>query len=128
MAEFLSDEWIDELSARGGDQPVVAGATIICQHEIAGAPDGKVRFYAVWTDGQLTEVAKGKHGGPDCMIVAKASDALDVLRGVKQLEVAFMQGRVKIDGDYRRLLVDLRAWRTSEAHRALWNAMADLTE
>ncbi len=128
MPPFLTDDWLSELASRGGALPDFEGASIVCQHEIDGAPDGKVRFYAVWQSGRLAGVAKGKHVAPDCMIAAKAADALAVLRGDVELEVSFMQGRVKVDGDYRRLLVDLRSWRASDPLRSLCVAMAEITD
>lgn len=127
-AAFLSEDWLELLAERGAALPEVAGATVTVQHEIAGAPDGKVRFHCVWEDGRLTTVQLGKHAEPDVMVVAKAPDALAVLAGDVAPEVSWMQGRLKIDGDYRRLLIDLRDWRTGDAYRALWQAMADDTE
>jgi hypothetical protein len=126
--EFLSEDWIARLAALGAELPTVDGATVTCQHEIAGAPSGKVRFFTVWENGVLTEAAIGKHTEPTCMVQAKAPDALDVLHGRKEPEVAFMQGRLKVDGAYRQLLVDLREWRASDAYRSIWSTMAAETD
>lgn len=126
--EFLSEEWIARLAELGGALDPWPGATVTCQHEIAGAPSGKVRFSTEWVDGVLQAAELGKHGDPDCMIQAKAPDALAVLRGDKEPEVAFMQGRLKVDGEYRRLLIDLREWRSGEAYRAVWATLADETD
>ena len=122
--EFLSEEWIERLAELGAELPSEPGATLTLQHEIAEAPSGKVRYFTVWEDGVLTAAEIGKHPAPDCMVQAKAPDALDVLHGRKEPEVAFMQGRLKVDGAYRRLLVDLRDWRASDAYRGLWATLA----
>ena len=125
---FLSEGWVAALAERGAALPEVPGADLVLQHEIAGAPDGKVRFHLEWRNGQLATAAIGKHAEPDVMVQAKAPDALRVLRGELSPDVAFMQGRLKIDGAYRTLLIDLREWRLSEPYRELWNAMAELTD
>lgn len=128
MAVFLSEEWIAELARAGAELPAVAGASMSIQHEIAGAPDGKVRFHLVWTDGVLAEAALGKIADPDITVEAKAPEALKILRGDMSADVGYMQGRLKVDGDHRRLLIDLREWRAGEAYRALWAHMAAVTD
>lgn len=122
--EFLSEPWLDELARLGGELAVVEGASMVLQHEIAGAPAGKVRFFIEWVDGQVRAASLGKHGEPDIVIQAKAVEALRILTGDLSPDVAYMQGRLKVDGDYRRLLVDLRGWRESADYRGLWSAMA----
>lgn len=124
---FLTDEWFVELATRGAALPEFPGADLVVQHEIVGAPDGKVRFVTEWRDGRLVRAEAGKVADPDCIVQAKAADALTVLAGTLEPEVAWMQGRLKIDGAYRTMLVDLLAWRRSEPYRALWREMAALT-
>ncbi len=125
--EFLSEGWLAELAERGASLPAVDGVDMVVQHEIAGAPAGKVRFWLVWRDGRLHQAELGKHRDPDVLIQAKAADAMRMLRGELSADVGFMQGRLKVDGDYRKFMLDLRDWRTSEEQQALWSAMADLT-
>lgn len=127
MAVFLSEEWIAELARVGAEMPAAEGVSMSIQHEIAGAPDGKVRFHLVWTDGVLTEAALGKIAGPDISVQAKAPEALKILTGDMSPDVGYMQGRLKVDGDHRRLLIDLREWRAGEAYQGLWSHMADIT-
>jgi predicted lipid carrier protein YhbT len=127
MTDLLSDEWLAQLAQRGAELPEVEGASMVCQYEIAEAPEGKVRFYLVWSNGRLVEAAKGKHKASDTMFAAKAADFVEVLDVTKEAEVAFMQGRLKVDGDYRRWLVDLVDWRTHPDLVALWKEMVRLT-
>lgn len=128
MAEvFLSEAWIGALADKGADLPKVGGVDLVVQHEISGAPEGKVRFFVEWRDGQIVEAAIGKHGDPHITVQAKAAEALKILRGETNPDVAYMQGRLKVDGSYRRLLIDLREWRASEPYRAMWAEMAELT-
>jgi putative sterol carrier protein len=127
-AAFVSEPWIAELARLGAQLPVVAGATMSIQHEIAGAPDGKVRFHMQWTDGTLAHAELGKVKEPDIVIQAKAPEALRIISGDLDPDVAYMQGRLKVDGDYRRFLIDLRDWRASEPYQQLIGAMAAFTE
>ena len=128
MAVFLSEEWIAELARVGAEMPAADGVSMSIQHEIAGAPDGKVRFHLVWTDGVLTEAALGKVADPDISVQAKAPEALKILTGDMSPDVGYMQGRLKVDGDHRRLLIDLREWRAGEAYQGLWSHMAGFTD
>lgn len=124
---FLSTPWLEALRAHGADLPEVDGVDIVIQHEITGAPDGKIRFYLEWVAGQLAAAEFGKHDDPDVVLQAKAPEALKAIRGEMSLDVGYMQGRLKVDGDYRRLLIDFRDWRTSEPYMKLWATMAELT-
>lgn len=124
--EFLSEEWMAELAAQGAKLPKVDGIDMVIQHEIAGAPGGKVRFYTVYKDGQLTEAAIGKSGDATIQVRAKAAEALKLLNGEMSSDVGFMQGRLKVDGNYRQLMVDYRDYRSSKPYRALWAHMAAL--
>ncbi len=120
MADFLSDEWVDGLRMLGGELPPMQGASVSCQHEISGTPEGKVRFYTVWIDGVLSDVAKGKLDDPDCLISAKYENAKEILSGVNTAEAAFMQGDLKVEGDYKKFLIDLHGWRQSPEYKKLW--------
>ena len=118
--DFLSDEWVEALRMLGSELPKVSGASISCQYEISGSPDGKIRFYTVWEDGILIGVDKGKLDNPDCVILAKYEHARDFLHGGFKAEIAFMQGDLKVEGNYRKLLIDLYDWRQSAQYRKLW--------
>tara|TARA_B110000014_G_C19934045_1_gene483267 strand:+ start:201 stop:581 length:381 start_codon:yes stop_codon:yes gene_type:complete len=120
VPSFLSDDWLEDLRRLGKELPKVKGASISCQHEISETPEGKIRFYAIWEDGVLSEADTGKMDNPDCILQAKYEDALDILHGRNKAEAAFMQGDLKVDGNYKKLLVDLHEWRGSVEYRKLW--------
>ena len=54
---FLSDAWLAALAQRGAALPACEGVDLIVQHEITGAPDGKVRFVIEWRQGQIARAA-----------------------------------------------------------------------
>ena len=124
---FLSEGWVAALAEKGAVLPKAAGVNLVLQHEVAGAPDGKVRFFIEYRDGQIKDAQLGKHATPDILIEAKAPAAIKILNGEMSPDVAYMQGRLKVDGDYRRFLIDLRDWRASEAYAGMWADMAELT-
>ncbi len=129
MAEtFLSEGWLAHLAQKGAELPEVAGAALVVQQGISGAPEGSVRFFLEWRSGRLAAAELGKHADPDVVVQAKAPEAMQLLEGRMDPDVAYMQGRLKVDGDYRRLLVDLRSWRASAPYRALWAEMAEITD
>ena len=120
MADFLSDEWVEVLQNLGSKLPKIQGVSVSCQYEISGTPDGKIRYYIVWQDGKVSEVSKGKMDHPECRFTAKYEDAKEILFGKVSAEEAFMRGDLKIEGDYKKFLVDLHDWRHSPEYRKLW--------
>ncbi|MGI9622826.1 MAG: SCP2 sterol-binding domain-containing protein [Acidimicrobiales bacterium] len=124
---FLSAEWLETLVAEAEGLPEVDGVDLTVQYEVAGAPDGKVRFFLEWRSGRLAEAALGKNADAEVFIQVKSPDALRLLNGELDADVAYMQGRLKIDGEYRKFVVDHRDWRRSDAQRELWARMAELT-
>lgn len=120
MADFLSDEWVEALKNLGSKLSKIQGVSVSCQYEISGTPDGKIRYYIVWEDGKVSDVSKGKMDHPECRFTAKYEDAKEILAGKVSAEEAFMRGDLKIEGDYKKFLVDLHDWRQSLEYRQLW--------
>lgn len=124
---FLNEGWLAELSEKGATLPITVYVNLVLQYEVADLPNGKERFFIEYRDGQIKDAQLGKHTAPDIFIEMKASTVDMILSGQISVEVAYMQGRLKIQGDYKRFLIDLREWRSSEAYVAMWAGMADFT-
>lgn len=120
MADFLSDQWVEELKNLGSKLPKVQGASISCQYEISGTPEGKIRYYIVWKEGSVSEASKGKLDNPECRFTAKYDDIREIFFGRISTEEAFMRGDLKVEGDYKKFLVDLHDWRHSPIYKKLW--------
>ena len=103
MADFLSDQWVEELKNLGSKLPKVQGASISCQYEISGTPEGKIRYYIVWKEGSVSEASKGKLDNPECRFTAKYDDIREIFFGRISTEEAFMRGDLKVEGDYKKL-------------------------
>jgi putative sterol carrier protein len=101
MAEFLTSAWVEQAAALFDD------LTERVQVVVSGGPDGEVRL--------------GAAGEPDLVFTTTAPDARALLDGTLDVNVAFMQGRLKTAGDNAlllRLLPQTRseAFATRRAH------------
>ena len=127
-ARYLSDGWFGlNLEAASG-WPERPGVDCTANFEVTGAPDGKVRYHAVIRDGRLVEMAAGKLADADVSIVYKYADACAEIAGGEHPDLAFMSGRMKLDGDYARWVYGLRPLLESADHDAYRAALADHTD
>jgi putative sterol carrier protein len=115
VAEFLSDEWLEVLREIGGGLPEHPGLGATIQYVISASAAGKVNLVVEIVDGRLASAAVAKTKTPDVTVSLAAADALALLRDELDSDVAFMQGRLKVEGDYVRYLDVLRPVRTSAA-------------
>ncbi|HJM29417.1 MAG: SCP2 sterol-binding domain-containing protein [Acidimicrobiales bacterium] len=122
MSEFLSEEWLRELEDSGSELPK-GEISIISQYEISGTGQGKIHFYTVIENGQFTEVAVGKHKDADCGISTNAAEAFKILSGEKKVMEAFMQGDLKVKGDYKRYLLEFDSIRKSGPWKEMCKSM-----
>ncbi len=126
-AVYLTDEWFDLVAAAGSALPVHEGLDCIIDVEVTGAPAGKVRYHEVWSDGRLAAVESGVAADAEAKFVLKYPDAVALVSGEVSADVAFMQGRFKIDGAYHRWLFDFRPVVSSDAYRSYLSAVAEQT-
>lgn len=127
-ARYLSDEWFElNLEAASG-WPERPGVDCSANYEVTGAPDGKVRYHAVIRDGRLAEMGTGKLADADVSIVYKYADACAEVSGSEHPDLAFMSGRMKLDGDYARWVYGLRPLLDSAEYDAFRSVLAELTD
>lgn len=118
-AEFLSDDWFAIVLETAGGLPGMEGMSAVINFELQGSKPsadepvskqrpGKQHCHAVLLNGKLEEFAAGKAADPDCAVSCKLPEALAIVRGEDDAEVAYMQGRLKLEGDYGLLLFGLR--------------------
>jgi len=94
--------------AKGGLVSVVIGET--GRPRRTGTEAGGTAQYSFrWQDGAPGELAEGCEGEPDLVLRISPEDACLVGQGRLSPSVAFMQGRLKTDGD-NGLLLRLLAW------------------
>ena len=118
-ADFLSDRWFATVLEAAQGLPEMQGMSAAVNFELQGGKvsaeepvskqrPGKQHCHAVLRDGKLEELAAGKAAESDCAVSCKLSEALAIVRGEDDAEVAYMQGRLKLEGDYGFLLFGLR--------------------
>ncbi|MEQ8718394.1 MAG: SCP2 sterol-binding domain-containing protein [Acidimicrobiales bacterium] len=128
MASIGTPEWLEACLAAAGGHDLGDGPSLTVQFEVAGSPDGKVRWWATLADGTPTAADTGKADAPDVTVEAKWPDFERVLRGELAADLAFMQGRLKVDGAYETFIFEQRAWLSSEPVGDLVDGIAALTD
>ncbi|MFN8035611.1 MAG: SCP2 sterol-binding domain-containing protein [Acidimicrobiia bacterium] len=127
MAKYLSQEWLDEARQLSAGQPDRPGATARVQWVVKGAPGGDVKYSWVLADGHLLESHLGTIDDPDFTLTLAYDDAKAVHQGELDLNVAFMQGRMKADGNMGKVMALLPITK-SAAYAALQQELRDHTE
>jgi predicted lipid carrier protein YhbT len=127
MVRFLSQEWLDELRRLATDQPERPGADARVQYVVTGGPDGDVRYWWRIEHGQLVDAQLGMIDDPDVTLTMSHGDAVAVQRGELDANAAFMQGRMKAEGNMGRLL-QLMPLTTSPEYREWQERVRAVTE
>lgn len=127
-ARFLSDDWFGlNLEAASG-WPERPGVDCSANYEVTSTPDGKVRYYAVIRDGRLVDMATGKLADADASIVYKYADARAEVAGGDHPDLAYMSGRMKLEGEYARWVYGLRPLLDSAEYEAFRSTLAEYTD
>lgn len=127
MAKFLTQEWLDESTHLSADQPERPGATARLQYVIEGGPDGDVSYYWIVEDGHLKENRLGTLPDAEVVLSESYEDAVAIQKGELDTNAAFLQGRIKVDGDAVKLMSLLPITMSSEFEQ--WQqAVRQMTE
>lgn len=128
VAGILTDEWCGEVLASGAGLAPWPGASVTFSIEVTGAPDGKRRGHVSFRDGVVTSCGTNRLADADCTIEVGHIEAAAMLRGELDPNVAFMTGKLKVDGAYERIVFGLKDWRSAEATTAFWRAIGAETD
>jgi len=106
--KYLSDEWAKEvtniLQNTEAVTKTIKGQNFLIQMVVTDVPDrGEVKWYARATDG-VPEVQIGEAEGADATITQNYDVAVAVDKGELNLQAAFMQGKVKIQGNIMKMM------------------------
>jgi hypothetical protein len=129
VVAFLSQDWLDlqRLAAADHDLPT-GGASAVTQMTVTGGPGGNVTYTTTIEHGRLVAAALGEASGqPDLTFSLGYDDAVRLARGEVELSTVFMQGRLKAEGDMRKLFALLAVDHRPEA-RALAAQVAEQTD
>ncbi len=127
MPKWLTQEWMDASKELAKDQPERPGASARMQYVLTGGPDGEVRFYWVLEDGRLLESALGTLDDAELTLTQSYEDAMKVQKGELDAQAAFMQGRVKVEGNMAKLMA-LLPITSSPEYRELQDRIREITE
>ena len=125
--KWLTQEWLDEQRRLAADQPERPGATARMQYVITGGPDGDIRYYWVLEDGRLLESARGDLEDKELTLTQSYDDALAIQKGELDEQNAFMQGRIRVEGNMAKLMA-LLPITSSPEYRELQNKIREITE
>lgn len=113
MADFLSAEWV--AASYETHPPLDPSVSTVVQHLVSGGPDGNVTYTTTYAEGRpvaaelVAAPAKGAASGDAVTLGLSYDDARRVAGGELELGVAFMQGRLKAEGDMKTIFALLRA-------------------
>lgn len=122
MTKWLSAEWLDEACRLWAGGPGIDGLSSRVQCEITGGPEGDVSCYWVLEDGLPQSGSVGRTRDADLTLTLGWDDAVEVQRDRLDPNVAFMQGRLKVNGSMAvmsRLLERARMPECRELRRQL---------
>ena len=119
QTDFLAEDWFAAVLKAAQMLPGMEGMSAVVNFELQGDKPSeeepvskqrpaKLHCHAVLRDGRLEEFASGKSAETNCSVSCKLSEALAILLGEDDIEIAYMQGRLKLGGDYGILLFDMR--------------------
>ncbi len=121
MAALFDDRWFDMARKVLGDLPVEGDATASIQYTITGLQEGKLVLGLTVVDGRFESLGIGRVSKPSCKISLSVETAEQILDGSLDVDVAYMRGALKVEGDHALWLVAMRSWRQA-ARSALVDA------
>ncbi len=103
MADFLSDQWFEELTARialASPGPLPDGARPCrLMVEFTGVPDGQTSSLTLMVSETSLEVVPGGEPPADAYLRIGVSDAAAISSGALDSATALRDGRIKVRGD-----------------------------
>lgn len=124
---WLSKEWIDATREMSQGQPEHPGATAKIQYVIEGGPDGIVKFFWVVENGKLVSSDLGELDDAEITMTESYDDAMKIQKLQLDANAAFMQGRLKVDGNIGKLLSLLPLTNSAE-YRQLQKEILEVTQ
>ena len=104
MAEFLTDQWFDDLEAAARGSRVDADLRLVIQQVVPDGPEGvEITYVVTVADGAIT-VRRGRADAPDITFTQDRATAEAIHRGELSAQTAFIEGRLRLGGDLRAVI------------------------
>lgn len=107
MVAFLSQEWLDLLRTASGAVPTDTGdacpASAVIRHVVSNGPAGTFVYVTRLEGGRIAEATFGDVGDADLSSNISYDDAVRLTRGDVSVGAAYMQGRLKVEGNMAML-------------------------
>lgn len=122
--QWGTDGWFAEAVRSGDRLPATAGANLVSQYIIEGAPGGDVRYVEEIRDGKINRAFRGEAPSPDLTL---AMSYADYRRMITEFLSSADLPSCRVEGDRSKLapLAPIRSTPEFLAHR---QHMVDITE
>jgi putative sterol carrier protein len=127
MSKWLTQEWLDETRKMAESQPERPGASARMQYVVTGGPDGDVKYYWGLENGKLQESQVGELPDAEVTMTQTYEDAQKIQKGELDANAAFMQGRIKVQGNMAKLMA-LMPLTNAPEYKDLQKQIQDITE
>ncbi|HEX2192716.1 MAG TPA: SCP2 sterol-binding domain-containing protein [Acidimicrobiales bacterium] len=104
MAKYLTQEWLDTQRELAQEFPERPGATARMQYHVTGGPEGDIDYFWVLENGTLHESRLGQDPDADFTLTLSYDDSVKIQKGELDPNAAFMQGRMKVQGNMGKLM------------------------
>jgi len=106
---FLTDEWAAEVTAAlQAHEDFKSAADLSLQFVVTDAPDGEVKFYMDASSDEPVQ-AMGELDSADVTISSSYETASAIFSGELNTQMAFMTGKIKVNGNLAKLMTQQSA-------------------
>lgn len=126
MARY-DQEWCDALASQVGPDALTDASEMRLLYVVSDTEEGKVAFNLDLSGGAVAAATAGKlprGEKADVTVTAKEAVLLELWRGNRSRDAAFMRGDLKIEGAYERWLDELVPLFQADPWIAAWNSAA----
>ena len=127
MAKYLTQEWLDTQREIAQEFPERPGATAHLQYIVTGGPDGEIRYYWIVENGKILEDKLGEDPDAEVTMTITLDDSTKMQKGELDETAAFMQGRLKVQGNMGKLM-SLMPLTQSPEYKAIKAKITEVTE
>lgn len=125
--KFLSQEWLDLQLELAAEFPERLGATARMQYVIKHDGDDDVKFFWVVEDGHLKESKLGEDDDAEFTMTVSYDDYVALNKGELDPTTAYMQNRLKVEGDLAKLMAMIPLTESAE-YKAIQLKIHEQTE